>query len=419
MSGWAGCRRWLYDEAQRVAGVAAMDGLVLLAGLERCEEHWRVAALESVLFVPEEGAWAQSVAEKTAALLARIGYEDAPVVLAAPPDAAYVEEMQLPALSPDEIAQTAHWEMAAREPFGGAPFLTAYEDAGEGVCRVAAVPQSEAEGYRSAFAAAGVRLWAAAAVPAAFRLLCEGAELRWGAHALPLSPALLAEDGAFHDWDERLSAAIYGAALLVHAVPEQGCAFPLGAVRLSSLHVRRIACMAASLVAALLLLATGIDAYQLYSARQEAEQIQAELALSRGERNRMEDFRSEEAWIARRDDCLQELSEDNPPAAAVLSLLGASNVEGVRLKALRLEPEKGLELDGEALTYDALADYLGGLERQEHTLFGGAALKGSSRQQDGSIAFSLSVPLQEETAQEAGEDRGGKEEGASLHASME
>ena len=45
---------------------------------------------------------------------------------AMPPEDVYVEEMQLPALPTRELGQTAHWEMAAREPFGGAPLFTSF-----------------------------------------------------------------------------------------------------------------------------------------------------------------------------------------------------------------------------------------------------------------------------------------------------
>ncbi len=422
MSGWGGCRRWLQEDVRRVAGVAVADGLLLLAGLARVGEAWEVTCLESVLLAPSGEGWAQGVAEKTAALLARLGWEDVPVVLVLPPERTVEEEMQLPALSAEEIAQTAHWEMTARDPFGGALFLTAYEAVGAGVYRVAAVSKGEADGARRAFEAAGVRLWAIASVPAGFHLLAEGAALRWGDAALPLSSGMLAEDGAFHAWDEHFSAALYGAALLVQAVPETGCVFPFGEVRLRRLCVRRLAGIAAAFVFAGLLVATGVDAGRLYLARQDLQREQAELALLRGDRSRMEDFREAEAWIAQRDDCLRALSAKNPPAAAVLSLLGTRNVPGVRLTALHLEPHEHLEILGEAVTFDALADYLGGFEQQEGALSGEASLTHSTRREDGSIEFSLSLALPEqieadaETAAAGAE--AGEEEGA-RDASME
>lgn len=93
MSGWGGCRRWLQEDVRRVAGVAVADGLLLLAGLVRVGEAWEVACLESVLLAPSGVVWAQGVAEKTAALLARLGWEDVPVVLVLPPERTVEEEM--------------------------------------------------------------------------------------------------------------------------------------------------------------------------------------------------------------------------------------------------------------------------------------------------------------------------------------
>ena len=204
MYGWAGCRDWLHEELRRIAGVAAEDGLLYLAGLEKTVGGWQVACLESVLFAPEEDR-AGSIAEKTAVLLARSGWEDVPVVLAMPPEDVYVEEMQLPALPTRELGQTAHWEMAAREPFGGAPLFTSYARQEQGSYAVAAVAVGEAEACRRAFAAAGLQLLATAAPPASFCLLVETDRLCWEETVLPLVPTLLEADGAFHGWDERFS----------------------------------------------------------------------------------------------------------------------------------------------------------------------------------------------------------------------
>lgn len=415
MYGWAGCRDWLHEELRRIAGVAAEDGLLYLAGLEKTVGGWQVACLESVLFAPEEDR-AGSIAEKTAVLLARSGWEGVPVVLAMPPEDVYVEEMQLPALPTRELGQTAHWEMAAREPFGGAPLFTSYARQEQGSYAVAAVAVGEAEACRRAFAAAGLQLLATAAPPASFCLLVETDRLCWEETVLPLVPTLLEADGAFHGWDERFSRAIYGAGILVQALPTPGLAFPFAPVRLRGLDLRRIAGLAVAAAAAVLLLVTSADIYRLYVARREARQLQAEVALSRAETNRMEDFRAEEAWIARRDDALRSLSAASPPAAAVLSFLGTRNVAGVCLTELSLEPQQSLQIKGEAVTYDALADYLAGFEAQAGEGGSGAALTGSTRRSDGGIDFTIEIPFAAPAEEPAGDVREGEE---AAHASME
>ncbi len=414
MSGLAGCREWLREEVRRIVGVATADGLLYFAGLEKTAAGWQVACLESVLFAPEEER-AASIAEKTAVLLARSGWEEVPVVLALPSEDVYAEEMQLPALSTRELAQTAHWEMAAREPFGGAPLLTSYAPLTQGGYEVAAVAAEEAEAYRRAFAAAGVRLWAMAAPPASFRLLAEADRLCWQETSLPLAAALLEADGTFRGWDERFSRALYGAAVLVQVLPGPGRTFPFATVRLSGFNLRRIAGAAVCFAVSLLLLVTGADIYRLYTARQEARQLQAELAVSRGEMNRMEDFHAEEAWIARRDDALRSLSASSPPAAAVLSFLGTRNVAGVYLTELSLQPQQSLQIKGEAVTYDALADYLAGFEAQADKGGRGAALTGSTRH-EGGIGFIIEVPLVAAEAESAATVREGEE---AAHASLE
>ena len=88
---------------------------------------------------------------------------------------------------------------------------------------------------------------------------------------------------------------------------------------------------------------------------------------------------------------------------------------GVYLTELSLQPQQSLQIKGEAVTYDALADYLAGFEAQADKGGRGAALTGSTRR-EGGIGFIIEVPLVAAEAESAATVREGEE---AAHASLE
>ena len=268
--------------------------------------------------------------------------------------------------------------------------------------------QSQGEELRRACAAAGLALWAVAAPPESFRLLCEGRELLWGASRLPIDAALLGEDGAFHGWDESFSFALYGPALLVQAAGAQGCVFPLAPAELDGIAYGRIALAFACIWLALLACFSAWDAYGWYAARQEARQQQAELALFAGDAARMEDDRAEAAWTERQEQALKTLSAEESPAAGVLIHLGVQTADGVRLEELTMKDGNRAEIKGEAMTYDALSSYLAGFERDRAFFPDGPLLLDAKRPEndgDGTIHFSMELRMS------GGEERTDAKEG--------
>ncbi|WP_294159016.1 hypothetical protein [uncultured Selenomonas sp.] len=390
----------LQNHVDRMAGVAYHEGMLYVAGLERKEQTkepaFEVAMLACVMLQAEEDAWQQAIAEKTAVLLSRAGWNGVPVVFAL--DEGNIEsfDADLPSSVPaEEAQQMAHYEAARqlhREPDA---FFSVLAQA-DGRQTISVLDTSDAEALQKTFAEAGVELWGIAAPPAGFCLLCAGDRLSWGSKHLRIGEALLGSDGAFHDWNETYSLAIYGPALMAQAIDECGRIFPLRSFALSEIAYGRVALVIAALWLTVLAGLSAWDGVSWYGARQEAQTLQAQLALLGNDAERMKDERAEEQWTEKRENALRQLTEERAPVSAVLIHLGRRNVDGVRLDAIVMKQGKAMELAGQAVTFDALSDYLQGFERDRAFFPSGPTLLDASRSADDegeAVHFSMEVEL--------------------------
>lgn len=384
-------------QLDRVAGIAYQEGMLYVAGLERKEGTFEAAFLESVMLQAEPEEKAQAVAEKTAALLSKKGWEHVSVVLALAESELVTLAAALPsAAPPEERQQMAHFEAARQLHRDPSAFFSFCRAQAGGQQTIFVLSTSHAEDWRHTFEDAGVMLCAMAAPPAGFRFLCEGRRLSWGDCHVRIADALLGDDGAFHGWDESFSLALYGAVLLVRDVPEEEGIFPVRDVQLSRWAYGRAALLVALVWLLLLLVGSAWDVYGWYAARQEARQQATELALLSSDAARMEEERTEEAWSDSEEQALRRLTAERSPAASVLVHLGTQNVPGVCLTELTMKHDGTAELKGQAVTFDALSDYVQGFERDRAFFPDGPLLLDSTRPESdaaGTIHFSLELRL--------------------------
>lgn len=398
MSGWDGFREKWRRHVTRVAGVALRDNMLHVVGLEWRDEAWEASFFCHVMLQAPEEELVQDLAEKTACLLAQKGWEQERVVFALPEGMATVfEESFPPGTEPKELQEMARYEVEARGLFSGSTFRAACAPAGDGLQIVAAVAESQLASIYEAFLSADLELWGVAVPPENFSLLCEGDALSWGEEKLKIAPQLLGEDGTFHGWDEGASAAIYGAALMVQAIHQPGLVFPFGAVQLSGWACGRIALAACAVVFVVLATLTSWDAYAYFTAQKDVRQARSDLAMLYGDTQHMEEEREEKSWVEQHDAALRKLTEEAGPAPAVLAHLGRLPVDGICLEKLDFSAGKPLILEGEAVTFDALAEYLQGFSRDTAFFPNGPQLRDSSRSSksgDGeTIHFSLELDV--------------------------
>ena len=400
MSGWAGFREKWRRHVTRVVGVALRDGMLHVVGFDRQDGAFMASFFCHVMLQAPEAELLQDVAEKTACLLAQKGWEGERVVFALPEGMAKVFQATFPPnVAAEELQEMAHYEVELRGLFPDGAFRTACVPSGDGMQMVAAVAESKLAAVRAAFQAADVELWGIAVMPKNFCLLCECDALSWGEDSLRIAPQLLGEDGTFHGWDEGASAAIYGAAIMVQAVRSPGLVFPFGAVQLSGWACGRIALAACAVVFAVLAALTSWDAYAYVSAQKDLRQARSDLAMLYGDTQHMEEEREEKAWVEQRDTALRTLTKEAGPAPAVLSHLGRLSVDGICLDRLELSAGKPLVLEGDAVSFDALSEYLQGLSQDASFFPNGPQLRDSSRAKSGgdgeTIHFSLELELME------------------------
>ena len=140
-----------------------------------------------------------------------------------------------------------------------------------------------------------------------------------------------------------------------------------------------------------------LDVIHYWQASALAEKQQNELALLAAQQQEMQTLTTMAAGIAKREENMQRLSRQGMPWYSLLVHLGANTTQGVALIGVNANAEeKALQLEGMALNYDCLAEFVGRCEADKLffakgvTLENSAIAKGSGREPD-KVKFSVSV----------------------------
>ena len=127
-----------------------------------------------------------------------------------------------------------------------------------------------------------------------------------------------------------------------------------------------------------------------------AEKQQNELALLATEEQEMQSLTALAADIAAREKKIQIINQQAMPWYSLLVHLGTHTVAGVALMGVNVSADGKLCLEGQAVNYDCLAEFVGRCEEdrdfftQGITLTDSAVVKGSSMEPD-KVKFSVSV----------------------------
>ena len=151
------------------------------------------------------------------------------------------------------------------------------------------------------------------------------------------------------------------------------------------------------MVALVLVIWAGMDIYAYEQARSAAEIQKAELAGLVPERQEMLSIEAMCESIEAREHLWQELQGKGLQWYSVLVHLGANTKEGVFLtRMVSSDDGRSLELEGQAADYDALAEFVDGLEQdrdffpQGVTMHDAEALN-RTRENTGAVKFSLTI----------------------------
>lgn len=122
----------------------------------------------------------------------------------------------------------------------------------------------------------------------------------------------------------------------------------------------------------------GMDVYQYQQAKSLATERQTELALMEQERQQMAALTARRAAVEKREGLWQQLGRQGIAAYGLLVHVGISSKEGVCLTRISAGDEGGtILLEGQAVNYDCLMDFMGQLE-QDRDYFSAVALDNSA-----------------------------------------
>ncbi len=337
-------------------GICKEGEKIFLARLERMGEEWKISATEELSFSPKGEEEAGAVADAVRMHCARRGWSMEILSLCLSEDRLFREIVSLPELEEPDLPEAIHWEIEGREIFGEKGFRTAFGRTGEGKNDywVAAVEEGEEEGWEYAWRERDMELSCVVAMPPTRDpveweeegLSFDGGRGKLG-ERLPdveTSPSAMAA----------LYAAMVGAGIFRGL---RGSCFSKG--KEDPPWDWKALCLAVGSVALVCLcLMVGSDLWRLHAAREDHLEAHRELLLLGKEQKRKDLLEKSMQETERRDSVLAVLSKENFPWYSLLVHFGTMTVEGVCIKDIALSEENILSIEGEAVTFDALAEFL-------------------------------------------------------------
>lgn len=410
MYGWAGLREWGQKLVRRcrkawpeVVGIEIDgQGQVYLVRLV-CGEAWQIGG---AVQLPAEPLALADQAERISARLAREGWEKIPRVLAAAQAEILTYWIPLPPDMPvAERREAVYWELEPQLSEAALDIeafqVASAEVAGRPDMWAAAVNREYIQQACEAFAQAEIPLtelvvpFPAAAPrgreePREEQLSVAGWQLPWAEGTLRCDAAAIEPAAA-------------AAVLFLRGLEEE-------VLRAAWLLKRRETAerwdyrRLAALLAGLCLLGAGgligWDGWSLYQARAQAEARQQELARLLPQKQQMEALEQLRSELERKEQRWQGLTQAGFPWYGLLVHLGAMTVDGVWLEGIELRDQDVLEIEGQAVSYEAIADFVQVFERDKDFFPEGPVLEssgdtaeGKQPRSGGTVAFRLALHL--------------------------
>ena len=377
---------------QEGIGLCVGGDSIFVAHLVRHGEEWWLDDLETWNPPREEEdvGEPQAVAEQVRMHCARNGWSMDDLTLCFIGDNLFTETTQLPEMEQVELEDTIHWEVEEKEFFGDEEFHTLHVK----------IEGKEGNFWLAAMGERNLKAW----------------ELPWEGMCAPLLSAMPPLENTLHIEEGRISfagkklvpgkgiprgemdpgslPAVYGAMLAVGLLPpEKALRFPTRSLP-DGWNWKRLSLAAACCSLLVMGVISGYDLWNLYEAGQAKEALQQErLLLAREEKTKNlleQSIRETEL----RDKRLEALSRESFPWYSLLVHFGSMTVEGVYIKDISLSERDTLQVEGEAVTFDALADFLKGFESDKNFFPQGPILQNSSVPERGTAGASVHFSLQ-------------------------
>ncbi|WP_298593088.1 hypothetical protein [uncultured Mitsuokella sp.] len=370
MFGW---ERLFRSDSAEVIGIACREAELCYIWLSARSDSLRIEALGKEPCTVHEVA---DIAEQVRVHLAKRGLEHLPIAVGLAGEDAFLYPLDLPqGMAGTECMEAAAWEMDAwlsergydAESFRIEPRVEGPDSA----CTVAAVQKKRLEAWAKACEAAALSLCSISVLAPEGRGIAASSDgLRVGEDVVVLA----------HDADAKSAARMGTALAAALAAVGAGSALAIRvwgeAISRSAWRVGRISRLIVGVTLTLLLGIAAVDGWQLYEAKQEAAAQEAQLAAVAHDRKAMQLLTEKQNSLQRKDAMLADLTDRSFPWYSVLVHLGtpAMCLDGVWLDGMVLRDERTLELQGNAVSYDALSAYVMAFERDLDFFPNGAVL---------------------------------------------
>ncbi len=392
----AALKRFFWKRPRSSVGIYEEGEKVSLVLLERRGEEWRLSAAEEVPFSPdgEEGE-AGTVADVVRMHCARRGWPTDLLSLCLAEDLLFCETVNLPELEEADLPEAVHWEIEGQEVFGEREFRTAFREIKEGGNEywVAAVEVAEEEAWERAWRERSMELSHVVAMPPLQdSLKWEEGELVFDGGKVKLGEGRSAAGTGFS-----AAPALYAAMVGAGIFRGSRCtSFSAGKKEIP--WNWKALCLTVGCVAlTCLCFMAGSDLWRLHVSRETHQETHRELLLLGREQKRKELLEKSMEETERRESVLAILSKESFPWYGLLVHFGTMTVEGVCIKGIALSEENVLSIEGEAVTFDALAEFLKKFE-EDREFFPTAPLlenatAGEEKKPGEMVQFSLRLEL--------------------------
>ena len=387
MYGWAGLREQVQKiirncrkQWQEVVGIGIdAQGRISLVHLAYAQA-WQ---LQGALQLPAEQAALADQAERISARLAREGWEKIPRVLVAAASQVRTYWISLPPDMPvTERREAVYWELESQLSEASLDIeafqVASAEVAGKADMWAAVVNRAYIQEASEAFRQAGIPL-TELVVPfppdapgckgpqSAGQLAVAGWQLAWAKGAARCAVAAI-------------EPAATAAVLFLRGLDEEALRAAWLLKRKETAEkwdYRRLAILLTGVCFLGESLLVGWDGWMLYQARAQAEARQQELAHLLPAKQQMETLEKRRSGLEQKEQRLQLLTQAGFPWYGLLVHLGAMTVDGVWLEEIEQRDEHGLEIEGRAVSYEAIADFVQVFERDKDFFPDGPVLESS------------------------------------------
>lgn len=385
-------RTVLENRPARITGIFADASAVYLTEIIWRTYGWEVSFAGQVPVGIQEVMRDEAVMEQVKVCCMREGLSCNPVALCLLDEQVSYCVKVLPKMRRTELLEAIHWEIAAEMPFGDEETLEAFlpmED-GTGNVLLAAIEKRNADVLWRLYQENGLALQMLTSMPARME------SLEWQAEGLCWrdEQVVLGTRAASTVWTAAQYTSLYAALTLT--VPDFTVNFLPQAKRRGQWAWKRLLGGAFLL---LFFLWNSVFLYQtwiLHGLEQREAAQESQLVLLHAEQKYMQESQAKEAAIERKNACLMTLSKERKSGYSLLVYLGTKTVDGVWIEKMVLQDHmQQAVLQGRAVSYAALADFLQMLEQEKDFFTAKPVLTSSGQTKDGTeeIEFSLELRL--------------------------